>query len=71
MRSRSEVCKSDARWSSFEVDGSDRPRSVYKGLMGQQAPTLFDRWSRTYDDEGLQRSTYRALHDAVIREVER
>jgi ubiquinone/menaquinone biosynthesis C-methylase UbiE len=27
---------------------------------------LFDRWSRTYDRPGLQRATYRPLHDAVL-----
>lgn len=31
---------------------------------------LFDRWSRTYDAPGLQRSTYRPVHDAVLRRLQ-
>lgn len=30
---------------------------------------LFDRWSRTYDRVGLQRSTYRPVHDAILRRL--
>ncbi len=33
------------------------------------SPTLFDRWSRSYDDVGLQQSTYRGLHRAVLAEL--
>lgn len=32
--------------------------------------SLFDRWSRTYDRLGLQRSTYRPVHDAVMERLE-
>jgi ubiquinone/menaquinone biosynthesis C-methylase UbiE len=31
---------------------------------------LFDRWSVTYDDPGLQRFTYRPIHDAVLTRID-
>jgi ubiquinone/menaquinone biosynthesis C-methylase UbiE len=33
------------------------------------SPGLFDRWSITYDRPDLQRSTYRPIHDAVLRRL--
>ena len=35
-----------------------------------QRSTLFDRWSATYDEAVLQRSTYRPIHDAVLTRLE-
>ncbi len=34
--------------------------------MANRSPTLFDRWSSTYDADGLQTLTYRPIHDAVL-----
>lgn len=41
--------------------------------MERATPTLFDRWSASYDRPGLQFLTYRPIHDAVLarlRDVE-
>jgi ubiquinone/menaquinone biosynthesis C-methylase UbiE len=45
-------------WQSGRVTGSSRTTS------------LFDRWSRTYDRLELQSSTYRPVHDAVLRRLD-
>jgi ubiquinone/menaquinone biosynthesis C-methylase UbiE len=40
-------------------------------MPGPSVPTsFFDRWARTYDLVGLQRSTYRPVHDAVLRRLD-
>lgn len=40
--------------------------------MGSDMPSsrLFDRWSQTYDRMGLQLSTYRPVHDAVLARLD-
>lgn len=35
-----------------------------------RSAALFDRWSVTYDDPGLQRFTYRPVHDAVLTRID-
>lgn len=39
-------------------------------MADRRRSTLFDRWSGAYDNAGLQRSTYRPIHDAVISRLE-
>jgi ubiquinone/menaquinone biosynthesis C-methylase UbiE len=39
-------------------------------VRSDQAPGLFDRWSRTYDRPGLQLATYRPIHDAVLARLD-
>lgn len=46
------------RWQAGRVPRSSR------------TPSLFDRWSRTYDRVALQQSTYRPVHDAVIERLD-
>ncbi len=37
--------------------------------MASAAPTLFDRWSETYDRPSFQNATYRPVHDAVLKRL--